>query len=420
MTVNIKSTIMRKLLINLVNGCSRTEVFISPKKYHTFTKSNFVKNWFVECRFHDPAFIEKYPEGFQYRKKFSGDNLLDLKMISKIFKEEMEKMLDEKNYNPITKNYMTNRIGILHPYMPFVEALEKSLEKLKLGYSKSHAYEVDRCVKHVKKIKDQLGFETLLINEVRTWHIKNILESQNLTDSVYNKSRSYLMGLFSELIEYGCCDYNPVRDISRKLIVKNIRKVITDDKLKHVFYHLRDKHYTFFRYGKIFFYSGGRTAELFRVQKKHVDLENQEYQVLIKKGKQYVWEKKIINLDAIHYWREILDLCKTDEDYLFSNKLCPGKNSIDPKQISRRWNKHVKNSKEIKDEDGKVIIITEDFYSLKHLFLDKIEEQIHVPIIPIAGAAQRMANHKSPETTGIYTTGKSNRKNEDLKTLRVI
>lgn len=102
---------MRKLLINLVNGCSRTEVFISPKKYQTFTKSNFVKNWFVECRFHDPAFIEKYPEGFQYCKKFSGDNLMDLKMISKVFKEEMEKMLDEKNFNPITKAYMTNSKG---------------------------------------------------------------------------------------------------------------------------------------------------------------------------------------------------------------------------------------------------------------------------------------------------------------------
>lgn len=420
MTVNIKSTLMRKTLISLVNGCSRTDVYISPKNYELLKKSNFPRNWFVECRFHDPAFIEKYPNGFQYRKKFSSDDLSELKLTAKIFKEEMEKMLDEKMFNPITKKFMTDRVGVLHPYMPFVEALEKSFDKLKQTYSKSHSYEVHRTLKKVKLVKDQLGFQNLLINEVRTWHIKNILESQNLTDSVYNKSRSYLMGLFSELIEFGCCEYNPVRDISRKIQIKKIRPVITDNKLKHVFYYLRDKHYNFFRYGKIFFYSGGRTAELFRVQKKHVDLENQEYQVLIKKGKQYVWEKKIIIPDAVHYWKEILELCTSEEDYLFSKNLCPGTSAIDPKQISRRWNRHVKKSKLIKDEEGKTILVTEDFYSLKHLFLDKIEEQIQTPIIPLESPAQRMANHKNPETTGIYTTGKNNRKNEDLKRLRII
>ncbi|MCQ4139246.1 tyrosine recombinase XerC [Chryseobacterium sp. EO14] len=410
---------MRKELINLVNHCSRTEVFISPKNYLNFTKSNFKKDWFVECRFHDPKFKDKYPAGFQYRRKFSGNNLLELKLTASIYKEEMEKMLDKKNYNPITKVYMTDRVGVLHPYMPFVTALEQSYEKLKSNYSKNHAYEVKRSVKNVSKIKDQLGFGHLLINEVKTWHIKNILDSLELTDSVYNKSRAYLMGLFKELVEFGCCENNPVRDITRRVEIKNIRSVISDEKLKYVFYFLRDKHYTFFRYGKIFFYSGGRTAELFRVQKKHVDLENQEYQVLIKKGKQYVWEKKIITLDAIHYWKEILLLCKNDNDFLFSKKLCPGPIEINPRQITIRWKKYIKKSTQIKDDTGKVIKVTEDFYSLKHLFLDKIEEQSYVPIIPIAGAAQRMANHKNPSTTGIYTTGKAARKNEDLKQLRI-
>lgn len=149
--------------------------------------------------------------------------------------------------------------------MPFIEALEKSFEKVKKTYSKSHAYEVKRTIKKVSEIKEQLGFNKLLINEIRTWHIKNILDSLNLTDLVYNKFRAYLMDLSKELVEYGCCDNNPVRDITRRAEVKNIRRVISDTKLKYIFYYLRDKHYTFFRYGKIFFYAGGRTAELFRV-----------------------------------------------------------------------------------------------------------------------------------------------------------
>lgn len=47
----------RKTKKQLRNGCSRTEVFISPKNYKTLkNKSDLTKDWFVECRFYDPLF----------------------------------------------------------------------------------------------------------------------------------------------------------------------------------------------------------------------------------------------------------------------------------------------------------------------------------------------------------------------------
>lgn len=404
----------------LISGCSRTGVFISPRKYQTFTsKSNFPKQWFVQCRFFDPDHIEQYPDGFQYRVKFSGDNLQELKLTAEVYKQEMELNLDSKNYNPISRTYMSERKGLLHPYMPFIKALEKANENLSPSWSKDHAYEVSRCVKHVNEIKDKLHYSNLLINEIRTFHIKTILDELDLTDSVFNKSRSYLQSLFKELTQYGCCENNPVDNITKRAEILYIREIISEDKLQYVYRHLKTKCYSFFRYGKIFFYSGGRSSEFMQLQKKHVDIANQEYQILIKKGKRKTWVKKVIIPAAVPYWKEILDLCESQDDFLFSKGLLPGSNAISPKQISRRWKRHVKDSEEIKDNNGKVIKVTEDFYTLKHLFLDILDEMHTAPIIPISGPAQRMAGHTTESTTDIYTKGKTARKNNDLKRLMI-
>ena len=69
-------------------------------------------------------------------------------------------------------------------------------------------------------------------------------------------------------------------------------------------------------------------------------------------------------------------------------------------QITKRWKTHVKDK----------LKITADFYSLKHLNLDKVSEILSLE------AASKMASHLSTKTTeGSYTIGKRER---DLKQLR--
>lgn len=403
----------------LLNGCSRTAVFISPKKYKTFTTKNFPKQWFVQCRFFDPQFEDHYPDGFPYRVKFSGDKLSEMKIRAEIFLEEMEMRLDQQNFNPITKAYMADRIGDLHPNLDLISALEEAHKKLSPVWSKSHSLEVKRCINSVNNHLFSTKFYDVIIHEVKTWHVKTLLDAMNLPDVSYNRFRSYLQSLFKELTQYGCCDHNPVDNISIKAVTKNIREVISEEKLKFVYKHLQTKNYSFFRYGKIFFYSGGRSSEFMQLQRKHVDLENQEYQILIKKRNRKTWVKKIIIPAAIPYWKEIIELCEDPEDYIFSKGLVPGEIPISSKQISRRWKRHVKDSNAIRDDEGNIIKVTEDFYSLKHLFLDILDEMQFTPIIPIAGKAQRMAGHTTESTTDIYTTKKVDRKNNDLKRLMI-
>ncbi|MCJ7932254.1 MAG: hypothetical protein MUW56_01120 [Chryseobacterium sp.] len=111
----------------------------------------------------------------------------------------MEEMLDIKNYNPIDEDYMTEKVNKLHPYLPFIDALKRAHKNLKPKWSHGYKKDVLRLINDIDKSKAEMGFMRLLIGEVETWHIKTMLDHLNLTDSVYNHSRSHLQSLFKEL-----------------------------------------------------------------------------------------------------------------------------------------------------------------------------------------------------------------------------
>lgn len=416
----MKKTIKkRKPRTDLRNGCSRTEVFISPENYKQLKSNSALElDWFVECRFFDPKFTDKYPKGFQFRKRFNSfPTLSERKEAAIVFKEEMENILDVQNFNPISKTFMIDESGELSPYMDVKSALE--IARKKITGSEKHLKQIRRCVARINEAFDHLNYSFLNISEIKLFHVKNALEYLKLPANTYNKfSKTYLKRVFDELIEYGCIESNPCLFISRKKIVSEIREVISDDSLKYVDPFLKENYPNFYRYKKIFEYSGGRSAELLRVQRKHVDLENQEYTVQIQKGRKYTWETKIIIQSAIPFWKEILSLCNDDEDFLFSKNLIPGTDKINPEQITRRWKRLVKDSNKILNENGEAVKITADFYTHKHHFIDKLDElHDNNKIIPlnIENPAKTLANHKSDKMTGVYALGRAKRKNEVLK-----
>lgn len=417
----MKTQRQRNSLKPLRNNCSRTNVFISPKDYKSFrSKSDLQKDWFVECRFYDPAFKEKYPKGFQFRRRPQKQTtLVAQKKIIEHYVQLMEKELDINHFNPISQTYMSDLSGTLNPNMDFKSALDAA--RLKLKGSDKHLAEVRIAVTRFIKSVDALNYSYLSINEIKIWHIKNTLDHCDLTDSYYNKFRQYLKDIFKELVERGCIDHNPVRDISKRKIVAKIRSLIPEEKLFFVDKFLEEKHYNFYRYKEIFYRSASRSSELLRLQRKHVFLEKQEYIIQIQKGKTYKWVVKPINIEALEYWKEIVDLCKSEEDYLFSKNLEPGKLKISPRQITIRWKRHVKDTSNIKDENGKVISITEDFYGFKYLYLDKLDAiQQGVSDIPHDfNLAQKAAAHTNVKTTNIYTVGKEKRITDILKRIKV-
>ncbi|WDF45229.1 hypothetical protein PQ459_09995 [Chryseobacterium sp. KACC 21268] len=404
----------------LRNGCSRTQFYFSPENLLS-SKSNetLEKDCFIECRFHDPKFKEKYPSGFQFRKRLNEwKKLSERQAAAKSYKEEMEKLLDLNHYNPITKIYMSDESLELGPHTDFKTAIEKG--RLKLSGSEKHLNEVRIAMIRFCKGLDIMNYSFMNISSVKIWHIINTLESLELGSSYYNKFRQYLSDIFKELIQRGCIEYNPVRDISKKKTNPKIRELISAEKLKYIDKYLIEKHYNFYRYKEIFYRSGSRSSEMFRIQRKHVNLESQEYIMQIQKGSSYKWVTKAINVQSLKYWKEIIKLCTSDEDYLFSINQEPGSTKVSEKRVTRKWYDYVKNGDNIKDENGKVITVTEDFYAFKSMYLDELDAIQHsAKVIPIDfNIAQAAASHTSDKTTSIYAVKRNQRQLDYLKNVK--
>lgn len=399
----------------LRNGCSRTQVYFSPTNYTQLrSNSDLEKDWFVECRFYDPQHEEKYPKGFQFRKRVNGfATLAERKSAMKIYKEEVERMLDEMHYNPISKQYMSSDASVLSPYMDAATALD--IARQKITGSDHHLKQIRCAIARITSAMEKLGFAYINICDIKLHHVKNILEYLELPPYSFNKFRQYLSDVWIQLIQYGAVNHNPCRDVMKKKITGTIpREIISERQLAAIDPYLEENFPEFYRYRMIFGMSGGRSAELFRVQRYQVRLDEQEYTVQIQKGRSYDWETKVILLDALPYWRDLLQEGNPNDpdEYIFSKGLKPGPTQINSAQITRRWKKHVKNSTKIKDENGKIVKVTADFYTLKHKFIDELDARED-------GTAQTFANHKSDKITGVYATGRAARKNDKLKKIKL-
>ena len=398
-----------------------SEITVTPANWKTGTKSDLLtKDWIISYYFYS----DLAPKGKQIRIKGMNraKTLEEKRNLTKQLVEN-EKNLLLSGYDPILKKFPNLDYEELSPNTPFIKALELAYDKI--SASSIHLKQVKQCIARLTPFFVRLKYDELKISEVKIWHIKNAFENAKLTPSVYNKYRSVMMSLFKELIKYGCIEHNPCREISKQKITVTIRETLSDSKYQIVHDYIEENYPDFFRYFKIFFLSGARTSESMRLQKKDVNLIQQEYKVIIRKGRQYTETIKVILPDAIPYWREILSMCKSENDYLFSKGLVPGKDPIQPYQITKRWYRLIKQSDNIKDENGNIIKVTEDFYALKHLFLDILDGFKSDPLapdyiaIPDINLAKTAASHRTESITNVYTVGKKKRENEVLKQVRL-
>ena len=393
---------------SLLFDCSYTEVWVHPKNWKTLTsKKSLELNWYVECKFTDPLFIEKYPKGFPFRKKLNKfKSLEERKAAIQLLLIQIPKLFEEKGWNPITKKYMFPEAkpvpSTLHPKLNFIEALE--IAYLKLSVSAGVIKELRRIISKIKKsaADQRIDFQ---ICEIHSGHVRDLLDHINLTPNEYNKYLTHLSIVLSDLVEKRMVFHNPIKDIRKKKTVKKIRETLEVDELNKIFKILKQDNYTFFRYGMIFFHSGARSAELFRVQKKDVNLAKQEYKITILKGSVSKEVIKVILPNAVPFWTEVVNECTTEDDFLFTRNLQPSLIATQPYQITKRWKRLVKDKYNV----------TADFYALKHLFLDELDKATSESSMLSKG----MASHETDVTEKVYLIGRNSRKNEALKNIKI-
>lgn len=397
--------------ILLPNGCSMSKPSVNPKNWETGGRELLKKNWQIQFYFYDPEFEESHPYGKLIAVRGMNDfkTLKDRRTITRgLIEQKINACLD--GYNHFTKSFIgEDEFDYeIEPNTGFIKALWKALTLL--NCCKGTKSGVKTTIRHIEKSAKQLRLHERPISEIQRRNVKACLDlvekkSKKESNYRYNKNRAHLHMLFKILVEYETIDTNIIRDISKRVEEKKQREIISVEQFKEVQDYLLEENYNFYRYAMIFFLAGVRSTELLSVKKKHVDFENREYKVLIKKGKQYVWETKAIILPAIKFWKEILKECESEEYYLFSDNFEPGIKKACSKKPSRWWKENVKNT----------LGITADFYTLKHLFLDLVDEQNTSDY----DQAKGMASHRTSSMTDVYRTGKKKRELEKLKQINM-
>ena len=392
-------------MITLPNGCSCSKLSVNPKNWQA--KNARVSNdWYITYRFYDPNYPK--PKLIMVKGMNNLKTLADRQEeTKKALSNEYDKLLKEA-YNPFkfVKKVPTEDLsfgasdGDLSKDTPLVEALTKAYERVTV--TDITRRDLKWLITHIAKAVKGKPIETLPIANVTRKIVKKILEIISSTPDRFNKNRSYLMILFSELCEQEAVDLNPLRDIKKKKVIKHVRKVLSPEERKEVDGYLQKKYPAFHNFLHIFFHSGARISELLRLKGSDVDMRNQRFKIVILKGRQYKEVWRTIKDIALPYWDSAMRTCQKD-DFVFSKGLEPGIMQIKPYQIGKRWYRLVK----------KKLNIDADFYSLKHLHTTEV-----VDMLDEQAAAKHNEHTSTAMVIGIYDVQRDTRQHNKVKSLR--
>lgn len=369
-------------LVNLPNGCSRSAVSVTPKNWKT-QKASVKKNWKINYRFYDPAY-KSNPKlwGRQITVRGMNDEreLEKRQKATKALIDKVKDLIDVQLYNPITCTYMAVQENVeeITPHTYFLPALWKAYTMV----TGAHGMLIDikSAINHMQaaagKLFDkahQMPYNALRIHQVSRKHLLYILkqcgkDNPRFSANRYNKYRDYLVILFKRLLAVEAVDGNPALTLPIEKHTPAKRKLLNAGERAVIDNNLRAADYYFWRYTRIFHRSGSRTTELLQLKNNdHIDLINQEFTILVKKGQEFKWDTRPIPDDILPLWQEVINEAQAG-DYLFGRLFKPGPKTIRPDNVNRRWNKHVKIGMGIKKE----------FYPLKHHNADSIDEQLNI------------------------------------------
>jgi integrase len=382
-----KSKIMANKKI-LPNGCSYS-ISVTPKNWKT-SKANVNQTWFISYRFYENGqnpfhVIIKGMNQFKELKarQVVTESLLnnEIKALETGFNPRKKEIDKIDNLDQLTNHTLESALFF---------ALEK--KKMELRTKQVTKGYLNKCLTQAKKLK----YNSMPVTDIERRHVIDIID--DFSDNIYNEARARLKLLFKELVKRQIIKFNPVDElIEVRQVARKPKKLLTPEERKKL-YSLKETHYTFWRYINIFYHSSRRTPEILAVKKEDVDLRNQRFQVIQKKGNKTRWVSVTIEDNALAFWQELMDEAKEDHWYLLSEGLRPGERStpIRTDQIRRRWRVYVQQRLGIK----------QGIYILKYLHLDEIAAEQNIE------AAQMSAGHSSAIVTKMYAVGEDEREHE--------
>lgn len=398
---------MNKVPHKLPHGCKCSELSVCPSNWKS-TAAPMKRTWYISYRFYDPNFNSPKQVVIKGLAEFKQRNERQ-NAVATLLDDELRSLYS--GYNPITKTTHPPAPQIeqdISPNSAFIGSL--ILAKKRIICAESMEVDLRTTIPYVEKAARHLKIENMRIGDIRRKHIRLLLDHIEDTSKCksayrYNRFRSNLMILFTELMEMDAIEFNPVRDIRKRKIIHKMRQVMDPGERTRVNEHLQKNYPTLHVFANIFFHSGARMIELINVKRSHVEIKNQRFKVLIKKGREYREVYKTIKDVALPYWEIALQGCSAD-DFVFGKTLRPGSSAVTRDWVTKLWQKVIKD-----DETG--LGIKKDFYSLKHLNTDET-----AAMIGIEDAAAH-DDHTTPVVTlKHYAVGEKERRHEKLKKVK--
>jgi integrase len=407
----------------LPNNCRHSDFNVFPPNWNT-TRASLKKTWRIEYRFYDPAFKDQFPDGRLTVLKSGMNRIKDLvsrqQLIPEMIKQELQ--LLQQGYNPIQNKIqkvvqlsteLKECEGPFSPDMPFINALTTALSTKKM--SEKTRKDIANIIPHIEKASKSLSINgktlaDLPIQLVRRKHIRSLLsligqhKAGKWTANTFNRYRAYMSLLFKELNKHEVMEVNPVDGIDKEKYIGDKRETLTDQEQRQAIdRYLKSKYYTFWRFLHIFYHSGCRETEMVSIVRSDVNLTNDTFDIVVKKGTSYRRVTKAINQNAKALWQEIISEADgllpggpLEKLFLFNEELSPlwREKPIRSDQITKRWYRLVKQRQ---NELG--FKVTADFYSLKHL---NTTEQIDIALqSAIKEATEKVAKQNGHTTTAM-------------------
>lgn len=363
------------------------KISVHPKNWQA-SNASLKAIWYVQAYAYEPgkpAVQKKFKAGVNRLKTLPERQALIRDMLN-----ELKTVREEADYTGTSE---------ISPYTKFIPALKYAFEKIKIV--KKTRGDIKSVIAGMETGAKALGLTNLPIKEVKRKHIKLIMDHLKKSPDRYNKYRTYLMMLFTELIEVEAVETNIIRDMRKQRVTRAPKILLNDLERQRIDKYLYEVNYPFWRFVQVFFHSGQRETELLTVQAKDVNLEAQEYRVLINKGKASHWQVRGIKDIALLLWRELLKDAE-DKDYLFSEGLLPGAEAINPEQVTRRWKLWVKRD----------LRIDKGLYQLKHLNTTET-----VDALGNLAAASHNGHTSTAMTDSVYDVRNKTRLRQAVKTL---
>lgn len=396
-------------MIALFDGCYCSELQVHPKNWNQ-AGASVKKDWYIYYRFYDPQIRDAQdrikPKLCIVKGMNGAKDLAGRRFATKVLVEEHFKLLQVEGFNQITGKYMapviTDTQYEIDPSTPVIDALTGSMHRLSVT---SRVKIGIKCViKGIALAACQLRYDRIEISRITRRHIKSLLEqcarnSERWSNTRFNMYRGYLMMLFKELVELEASPANPIRDISKRKLTKKIKEVLSTGDRTRINDHLANVFPRFQKFVHLFFHSGGRKTELLQLKPSMVDLKNQSYRCMIKKGRQYKEVDRTIKTIAIPFWKFFLQDCPGDH-FIFGPLFEPGLKPIGQDMPTKYWKDYVKIDLEI----------TADFYSLKHLNTSEV-----VDALDEKAAASLNAHSSTAMVVNIYDVKQKDRQHNRLK-----